>query len=140
MRMRRKPRIGKVVVAKLADIYLPGTAVCNVHSGCEHIRGNALAGGKIIRAAGGNISERGVTSAKDHAGNGLVERAVAADGDDDVKLSRVQPCKLGRIAALAGRENAHDIVVCGENSDNIGQKSQRDAPAGNGVYDEHHAL
>ena len=81
-----------------------------------------------------------MASTEYHAGDGLVERTVAANGDDNVELSRVKPGIFCCVATLAGRENAYDIIVCGEDSDNIRQKAQRNASAGNRVYDEHHAL
>ena len=104
--------------------------------GLKHVRRYAVACGKIICTAGGNVAERSVAVAADNAGYDLVERTVAADADDEVKLIAVKLRKLCCVAAFASRKNRHGIVAFGKNSYYIGQKTQGSAPPRNRIYNK----
>ena len=128
--------IGKILISELADVDLFGLSGNYVLCGLEHVGGYAVAGCKIVCAAGWNISERSAAVAADNAGYDLVERTVAADADDQVKLIAVKLRKLRCVAAFAGRKNRHSIVAFGKNSYYIGQKTQGSAPPRNRIYNK----
>ena len=128
--------IGKILISELADVDLLGFSGNYVLRGLEHVGGYAVAGCKIVCAAGWNIAERSAAVAADNAGYDLVERTVAAYADDEVKLAAVKLRKLRCVAAFAGRENRHGVVAFGKDFNYIGQKAQGGAPARNRIYNK----
>lgn len=128
--------IGKILISELADVDLLGLSGNYILRGLKHVRRYAVACGKIICTAGGNVAERSVAVAADNSGYDLVERTVAADADDEVKLIAVKLRKLCCVAAFAGRKNRHGIVAFGKNSYYIGQKTQGSAPPRNRIYNK----
>lgn len=96
--------IGKILISELADVDLLGFSGNYVLRGLKHVRRYAVACGKIICTAGGNVAERSVAVAADNSGYDLVERTVAADADDEVKLIAVKLRKLCCVAAFASRK------------------------------------
>ena len=120
--------IGKVSVPELADVDQFRISGRRIKSGRERVGGNAVAGGKIICAAGGDVAERDVGAAEHKPAYSLVEGTVASDAYNKVEFRRVEPCKVSSVALFSGGECRYGVTPVAENLYDVRQKALGHSP------------
>ena len=75
--------------------------------------------GKVVGAAAGNIAQQGIVTALLQAGDDLVQGAVPAAGDDDVRFAGMIAGKIHGIAALIRHTDGTEIAGTVEDGDNL---------------------
>ena len=119
-----------------ADVQLTGSGLGNGGGGHGGFVGDVQAGGKIVGAALGQIPQHGGMLQPQHAGDHLVQRAVAAHGHDHVVLLALPGCRLGGVAGAGGGVDGNEIAGLGENGCRVEQRTTGLAAAG-GWIDDH---
>ena len=74
---------------------------------------------KVVRAAGGNVGNGRFAPDGVKAGDDFVERAVAANAENDIELCRTRCCDLGRVAAGCGHVRRDVIAAAVEDVDDL---------------------
>ena len=99
------------VVAQGADVDGVGRAGDDSPGGLHGVAAQAQGGGHIVDGAAGDIAQ-GRTAVQPHqAGDGLVERAVAAGADDQVVVFRLLGQIIRQVAPAQGGVDRH-VVAC----------------------------
>lgn len=103
--------IGKIAIAEAADVIWHGSAADDAAHGLKRLRRDVQARGKIVGRAGGDIADGNIAAALQQAVDGLVEGAVAAAADDQLRFVRVVRHGLHGVAR-AGGDVGGDLIPC----------------------------
>ena len=101
--------IDELAAVEAAQIEADALAVHRVLRGLHDVCGQAQAVCVVVGGSGGDVAHRAIHAALHQAGNGLVERAVAADADDALVLRSVVAHVGCGVAAAGG--DVHRALV-----------------------------
>ena len=130
--------IGEVPGAELAHIVGHGLALQDLLRRLHDIGGELQAAGKIVGGAGRDIADRDLETCPAHAGDGLIEGAVATAADDQVDTGTKAAHRLLGGAGAGGHMDRHIIARLGIEQKDIRKEAVGPFLAGKGIHKEQH--
>ena len=106
-----RSHIGEIPPGKAADVQPVRLAAHDVAGALQQVAAQPQAGAQVVGAAGRYVSHGTRRVKRRHAGDDLVERAVAADGNHHVRLGGMARGNLRGLAPGAGHIGQACIVV-----------------------------
>ena len=130
--------IGKIPVAEPPYVVAHRLTLHDGLGGLENVGGQLQAGSKVVGGTGGDIADGGVRPGAEQAGNGLVQRAVAAAADHQINIFALLPGDGGGVSP-SQRHVGDDLIarLC-KCQQNVSQMPVRPFHPGKWIHDKQH--